>query len=60
MARAVLEAYPDDEPVVSPDPGWRTLCAVLYSGRAALGLVTIALLVLSAIAKLQLKAVLAV
>jgi hypothetical protein len=23
MARAVLEAYPDDEPVVSPDPGWR-------------------------------------
>jgi len=25
MARAVLEAYPDDEPVVSPDAGWRTL-----------------------------------
>jgi hypothetical protein len=25
MAHAVLEAYPDDEPVVSPDPGWRTL-----------------------------------
>ena len=25
MARAVLEAYPDDEPVVSRDPRWRTL-----------------------------------
>ena len=23
MAHAVLEAYPDDKPVVSPDPGWR-------------------------------------